>query len=291
MSILQFLQAQNTKIQRQVNDTTFADILYPSIVPVDTSGNEYASSVTFLSSEAAGGAEFINLNADDVPKVETALKPKIMPVYDAGIGYGFGHGEVQQAQAIGYDLKADRAIAARRAFMEKVESVVFAGDGARGMVGFAGISGTYAKTGTAISKWVLGTTTAQAIYANLLTLLNLTGNGNKPSADTILLEANQYVIAASTFFPNGVVTALDMLKQIVPNLEVHGIAGLVNGSSKELYIAYRRSPEVIALEMPMAHKFLPVWQSGPLRFEVPGIFRVAGLNFKRKQDIAFLKAS
>ena len=291
MTIAAFLQAQNTKIQNQVNDTVFKDIIYPTVVPVDTTGGEFVSSVTFLSSEGAGKAEYVNLNADDIPKVDSTIGERVMPVYDTGLGYGFGLGELQQAQALKVDLKADRALLARRGAEEKLEDIVFAGDSARGMVGFRGITNTQAKTGTAIGAWVLNTTTAATIFNNLLNLMDLTGQ-NRASADTILLDRAQYLIALATFFPNSSKTALDVLKEQFSGLEVYGVSNLKSiAGSKELYIAYRRSPEVLSLELPMPHKFLPLWQAGPTRWDVPGIMRTAGLNFKRKQDIAFVKAS
>jgi hypothetical protein len=46
-------------------------------------------------------------------------------------------------------------------------------------------------------------------------------------------------------------------------------------------IAYRRDPQVIKMHIPMTHRFLPVWQTGPLVFDVPGIFRLAGLEVRR----------
>lgn len=31
----------------------------------------------------------------------------------------------------------------------------------------------------------------------------------------------------------------------------------------------------------MPHRFLPVWQTGPMWFDVPGIFRFGGLEIRR----------
>jgi hypothetical protein len=46
-------------------------------------------------------------------------------------------------------------------------------------------------------------------------------------------------------------------------------------------IAYRKDPEIIKIHVPMPHRFLPVWQRGPLVYDVPGIFRTGGLEIRR----------
>ena len=45
-------------------------------------------------------------------------------------------------------------------------------------------------------------------------------------------------------------------------------------------IAYRRDPDVLKLHMPMPLRFLPPWQAGPMRWIVPAIFRLGGLEIR-----------
>lgn len=283
-----FLQSQTTIIQREVNLAPDYGILYPQFVPV-VGGNPWANSVTFLSTKKFGEADYINGNADDVPMADATLQASVKQVYMGGIGYGYGLAEINEARQGGVNLTAEKALAARRAYQLKVEDIVFNGDSTRGFTGLKGISSSVAHAGTAITAWTTSTT-AQVIANDLVTLMKLTGPGNAPTADTLVIDDSQYDIADTTFFSNGSMTALDYLKRKYPGLRIAGISNLKNGSSKSLYIAYRRSPDVIALQLPMAHRFLPVYQAGPLRWEVPGIFRVGGLNFRSKQDIAFVTA-
>lgn len=284
-----FLQSQTTIIQREVNLAPNYGILYPQFVPV-VGGNPWANSVTFLSTKKFGEAGYINGNADDVPMADATLQASVSQVYMGGIGYGYGLAEINEARQGGVNLGVEKALAARRAYQLKIEDIVFNGDSTRGFTGLKGLSGTTATTGTAITKWTTSTT-AQDIANDLVTLMKLTGPGNAPTADTLVMEDGQYDIADTTFFSNGSMTAIDYIKRKYPGLRVAGISGLKNGSSKEMYIAYRRSPDVLALRLPMAHRFLPVYKAGPLRWEVPGIFRVGGMNFRSKQDIAFVTAS
>ena len=53
-------------------------------------------------------------------------------------------------------------------------------------------------------------------------------------------------------------------------------------------VAYRRDPQVLKMWIPMPHHFLPVWQRGPLVFDVPGIFRLGGVEIRLPAAMRYL---
>ena len=53
-------------------------------------------------------------------------------------------------------------------------------------------------------------------------------------------------------------------------------------------VAYRKDPEVLKLHMPMPHRFLPAWQSGPLRWDIPGVMRLGGLDVRLPKEVVYL---
>jgi hypothetical protein len=53
-------------------------------------------------------------------------------------------------------------------------------------------------------------------------------------------------------------------------------------------VAYRRDPSVVKMYMPMPFRFLPVWQTGPIIFEVPGIFRLGGVDVRRPKAMRYV---
>jgi hypothetical protein len=59
----------------------------------------------------------------------------------------------------------------------------------------------------------------------------------------------------------------------------------VSGATR--MIAYRRSPEVLKLHIPMPHRFMPVWQRGPLRWEIPGVMRFGGLDIRLPSEVSY----
>ena len=53
-------------------------------------------------------------------------------------------------------------------------------------------------------------------------------------------------------------------------------------------IAYRRDPRVLKLHIPMVHRFLPVWQTGPITFAIPGIFRTGAVEIRRPGAMVYV---
>ena len=117
-----------------------------------------------------------------------------------------------------------------------------------------------------------------------------TGSLTVEMADTVLLPVQALTILSTKRIPD---TDRSVLEYLIRNnvftqitgrpLTIRALRGLEtagqNGSGR--MIVYRRDPQVLKMHIPMTHRFLPVWQTGPLVFDVPGIFRLAGLEVRR----------
>ena len=53
-------------------------------------------------------------------------------------------------------------------------------------------------------------------------------------------------------------------------------------------LAYSNREDVVKLHLPMPHRFLPVYVDGPTSFEIPGIFRTAGVEVLRTGAFRYL---
>jgi hypothetical protein len=42
------------------------------------------------------------------------------------------------------------------------------------------------------------------------------------------------------------------------------------------------------MHLPMPFRFLSAWQTGPIKFDVPGIFRVGGVDVRRAKSMRYL---
>lgn len=292
-----FVIAQASIIEPGVYRTVYPDIQYHDLIPVDTSGSEFATSVTYFSSDQYGKADWINGNADDIPRAGTTRSKFETPVYTAGIGYGYGWEEIGRAQMLGINLPNEDAMAARRASEELVDRVALQGDSSKGFTGLFNASGV---TPVAAPTGAWGTATPDQIAADMnAALLNVFNGTNTTSvADTMLLPWSKFLLVSTKkmsdnsdltilqwFLANNVFTALTGRP-----LTVRGLRGLDNAGAGGVarLIAYRKDPTVLKLHMPMPHRFLPVYQSGPLRWDVPGVMRLGGLDVRLPKEVVYM---
>lgn len=292
-----FVVAQTSIIEPGVYRTVYPDIQYRDLVPVDTSGSEFATSVTYYSADQYGKADWINGNADDIPKAGTTRARHETPVHTAGIGYGYGWEEIGRAQMLGINLQAEDAMAARRASEELVDRVALQGDAAKGFTGLFNAAGV---TPVAAPNGDWSNATPEEVVADLnASLLNVFNATNTTAiADTILLPWSKFFLISTRkmsdnsdmtilqwFLANNVYTASLGRPITVRGLRLLDAAG--QGGTSRL-VAYRNDAQVLKLHYPMPHRFLPVYQSGPLRWDIPGVMRLGGLDVRLPKQVVYL---
>lgn len=287
---LGFVTSQTSYIERQVNETVYPDIQYPQLVPVDTSANPWAKTVTYYSADKYGKADWINGNADDIPMAGTEMARNETAVYTAGIGYGYGLEEISQAQMLGLNLPAQDALAARRAYEEMVDRVAIYGDTSKGFYGL--INAPSVTAGTAVTgNWETATPAQILADINSELIGQYNATLNTAMADTLLLPYGRWLLlttrmvsdlATETLFSwitrNNAYTAATgqpLTIRAIRGLDTAGAGGTAR------MVAYRRDPSVVKIHIPMPHRFLPVYQAGPIRWEVPGIFRLGGVDVRQ----------
>lgn len=301
---LQFLVRQGTLIEPTVYNMQYRDIQYPGLVPVDTSAPEWIQTVTYYSQDAVGRANWFAGMGQDIPHVGLSREKFESGVYMAAIGYDYSLEELGTAQLLGMNLTADKAAMARRAYEEFMDNIAFVGDGRKGMKGL--INATTPTSTSAPADGAGGSRTfASKTPDQILRDVNviLTGIGtdtlNTELADTILwpydvmldistrrIDAVNQTTILTWLEDNNIYT-----KQTGQRLTMRSLVGVLDtagtGGTKRM-VAYRRSPEVLKMHIPMPFRFLPAWQSGPITFEVPGIFRVGGVDIRRPKAVRYL---
>ncbi|TPL06678.1 major capsid family protein [Mesorhizobium sp. B2-4-11] len=301
---MSFLIRQASLIEPTVYAIRYQDIQYPSLVPVDTSAPEWIQSVTYFSMDAVGQAQWFNGNAHDVPKVEMTREKFETTVSMAAIGYGYNLEELGTAQLLGMNLSADKASAARRVAEEKIENVAFIGDTGKGFTGLVNSSTPTATTAPADGTGS-ATTFASKTPDQILRDINgqltgiFTGTLGAEIADTLLLPYSVLLDLSTRRID--AVNQTTILEWIERNniytrttggqLLIRGVFGFLDtagASGTKRMVAYRRSPEVLKFHMPMPFRFLPAWQTGPIKFDVPGIFRLGGVDIRRPKAIRYL---
>ena len=90
---LGFLISQVSHVEAQVVKVLYPDIQYPQLIPVDTSANEWAKSVTWFSMDKVGRAQWFNHLANDMPLADTQRNRFEQGIEMAGIGFGLACGK------------------------------------------------------------------------------------------------------------------------------------------------------------------------------------------------------
>jgi hypothetical protein len=301
---LGFLISQTSLIEPTVYQIRYQDIQYSQLIPVDTSAPEWIGSITYFSVDAVGQAQWFGGKAQDVPNIELGREKFETSVSMAAIGYSYDLEELGRAQQLGMNLTADKAAAARRVAEEKIDIVAFQGDAGKGYTGLVN-----SPTPTAATAPADGTGSATTFVAKtpdqVLRDVNgqltgiFTGSLGAEMADTILLPYSVLLDLSTRRIDD--LAQITILEWIEKNniytrstgepLTIRGVFGYLDaagaGGTKRM-VAYRRSPDVLKMHIPMPFRFLPPWQKGPFQFDVPGIFRLGGVDIKRPKSVRYL---
>lgn len=295
-SAMAFVLSQNTHIEAGVYAKKYPDIQYPGLIPVDTTAHPFAKTVTYFSSDKFGDAKWINGNADDIPIAGTTREKFETSVHTAGIGYAWGWEEVGQAQQLGINLQADDANAARRAYEEMVDGVALFGDTEKGFGGGLFNSSAITPANVAYGTWA--TASADNILADINNALTavFTGTNTTAVADTLILPWSKYLIISTKRVADTSETVLSFILRTNVYTALTGQQLMIRGSrlldtagasSTARMVAYLRDPDVLKLHIPMPLRFLGVYQDGPLRWVVPGVFRMGGLDIRQPKAVVY----
>lgn len=304
---LGFLISQTVSIEAAAYEIQYPDIQYPALIPVDTSANDWATGVMFFSMDKVGQADWFSHLAKDIPLADVDRQQFEHPIHMAAIGYRYTIQELGQAQMIpGTNLTSDRAAAALRAYEEFMDGLAMRGvppsgisKGMTGLINDPNVTaGNVANDGAGSStEWA--DKTPDQILRDINALLTgvYTASLTVEMADTLLLPVDRFTYLADT--PRSSTSDMTILEYLRRNntytaitgapLTIRAVRGLevAGAGATARMIAYRRDPQVVKLHLPMPHRFLPVYQNGPLVYDVPGIFRTGGVEIRRPKAFRY----
>ena len=292
---LAFVRRQLALIEPEVYKTRYPDVQYSQLIPVDTSGIEWARTVQYYSSDQYGTAGWINGNSDDIPTADVSRAEHQTSVHMAGVGYVYGWAEVEQARALGIALEAEKADSARRAYEEFVDKVALRGDVTKsfnGLLNYPGVTAAAATTG----GWATASPDAILADVNEALLGVSTDTLYVGMADTVLLPHDKLNILATKRIGDNM-TILSFLRQYNTfsamsgqPLTIRAVRGLetAGAGNTSRMVAYRRNPEVLKMHVPMPFRFLPAQPTGAMNFVVPGVFRLGGLDIRRPKEVRYV---
>ncbi len=293
---LGFLVQQTSYIESEVYRIQYPDIIYPQLIPIDESAGEWTKSITFFSLDKVGEAAWFSGMATDMRIADVNRARHEQGVEMAGIGYRYTLEELGQAMMVpGLNLTNERAESARRAYEEFMDKLVRFGDTSKSLTGLFNNANVtrvdIIADGTGSSpNW--SAKSADQIIRDVQSALTGVYDGSLTveMPDTILLPIAAMEILSITRIPNTPITALAYLAAnnlytftTGQPLMIRGVLDLNTAGKGGVgrMVTYRRDPRVLKLHLPMRHRFLPVWQTGPITFDIPGIFRTGSVEIRR----------
>lgn len=307
---LAFVTGQAYQINQRVYETRYPDYDFGRLIYVDTSAPEWSPGIMTYTSDVSGAANWQSGYAKDVPLADVSQAMQTKSFHLAAIGYQWNIEEVNTTMAFpGANLPDRRARAARLAYMKFMYDLTIQGSpekGLGGLINYSGVTTTTAPndgTGGA-TLWVDQNGVGQKTPAQIIRDINIGLMGvyrdtnDIELADTILLphEALTY-IAQTPYSATTMETILDFVarnniytRTTGRELTIRALSALsaqASGNTGRM-VAYKNDPEYVKLHLPMPHRFLPVYQDGPLNFAVPGIFRTGGVELLTTKGMRYV---
>lgn len=285
-----FLQRQLDYIKQQTYDIKYAELKARKLIPVSSEADPGAERIFYRQYDQTGLAKIIANYADDLPSSDVIGKEFFATVKTLGSSYRYNFQEMRAAVYGNVPLEQRRANAARRAIAQKENTLALQGDANAGLVGLFTApnvtSVTIPATGTgSVTQWSAKTPDQILFDMNLVANTVVSTSLGVENPDTMLLPLSQFNYVASTarsdfsdktilnyFLENN-----PYIKQVewVNELSTAGSSGSGSAPYARMY-AYRRSPEVLTLEIPSDFEQLEL-EIRNLVYKVPCVERFGGV--------------
>lgn len=308
---LAFVVGQAMRVNQRVYEARYPDWDFGRLIYVDTTGPEWSPGILTYTSDQTGRAQWQSGYAKDVPLADVNQDMQTKTFHLAAIGYQWNLEEVNTTMGFpGASLPDRRARAARLAYMKFMFDLTLRGSpekGVGGLINYSGVGAINAPNdGTDGARfWVDANGVGQKTPAQIIRDINLALQGvanatfEMEMADTLLLPVEAYnYIAGTPFGPTTMETILSFIQrtniytqQTGRPLTIRTVRELstgATGGATGRMVAYKNDADYAKLHLPMPHRFLPVWQDGPMNFAVPGIFRTGGVELLTTTAIRYL---
>lgn len=282
-----FFERQLEFVKSRTYDIKYAELRAVQLIPVSTEAGSGSETITYYTYDQTGLAKLIASYADDLPRSDITGKRNVSNVHSIGNSYGYSVQEIRAAMQAGLPLQQRKAIAARRAHDQQINTIAFFGNAAAGLPGFlnnANVSRSIIANDGAGAATTFVSKTADQIIRDLNLIANaiatLTLDVEQP--DTMLLPLAQHSYIMST--PRSTTTDTSIMKWFLANqLFIKNIervneckaAGTLGGTL-DVCVAYKKDEEHLTLELPQPFEQFPE-QPRNLEFIVPCHSRIGGV--------------
>lgn len=304
---LSFLFSELTYVEQEVKAQPYPDIKYPTILPVDTSAPDWASSIAFKTLDFRGEMKRHSNKAGDIPLVEIASAKGSVTVHPYTLGYIYSEEDIQSAmfasqnsRAAGISILAEQAKGTRRIVEMDLDRIFMSGDGDLASLGIGEglINDSSVPTDTTGSflpdstdktiQEILDGNDVDVAANELLQLftrarerVRVTQTNTVFRPTHILLPPEQLGQMETYRIPNTAETLIGYLERTVRVKfeEILNLEGAGAGGTDRMMV-YTRDPEYVKAHMPKPFNLANPVQLNGFNFEVDGMVRIAGTELR-----------
>jgi len=270
-------------------DRKYPEFKATRLIPVSTEAGPGAEVITYESFDKVGIMKIIANYADDLPRSDIKGSEFSSPVRSLGGSYGYSVQEIRAAQLAGKPLVQRKADASRKANEQAVDNIAWKGDvnsGLRGILDNQNVSTGVVTVGATSGNLTWATKTNTEIVFDMFEIvdgiLNTTLGVENP--DMLLLPLAQFSLISSKRMEAGTDTTVkEFFERNRPGITIDWVNVMkdvtpspATGGTKDVMVAYKRSPDNLTLEIPQPYEQFPV-QERNLEFVVPTHSRIGGV--------------
>jgi hypothetical protein len=300
-----FVEREITQIRAKVFNVVYAALLAQNLMPFANDISPDVKQYVYYVLDHVGQAKIIADGSDDIPRVDVSKTERYGVLKTVGASYGWELFEMRLAARLQIPLSEMRVQAARETIAREIDSILSTGatDTQAGGVAGSGLLGLLNNTdifglGTvALSKWVMGTTTAATMIANINKAVQTIVVASNQSfiPDTLVLPTSMYTILAETPYGTdaATVTALQWLVKNGPwikRVEMWYRGNAAGASGADRGLVYKLDPTVLEGVLPLPFEQLPPQARGT-EMVVPCVSRVGGVKVYQPQACRYIDFS
>lgn len=301
-SALGFLTPAFYNLEAEVYQIKYPSFDYASLIPVVTSGNEWAVGTLFYTSDSTGQAKWQAGGAFDIPYADVNRTQLTAPYHMAAIGYEWNLEEVNRQRMEGIDIGMDKASAARRAAEQFLWTLAMTGNDEKSMTGLlndANVTAADVPANGSLSSTFWYDKTPAQILKDINDAISgvYTGTNETEMANTVLLPTAIRDYLASTQLSSG--SDETILSYLLKNnsytaetdqpltIRANRALATADPGGDGRMVTYRRAPDVVRFHLPMPHRFLPPFQKASMVWEVAGIMRTGGTEIRLPKAVRY----
>lgn len=280
-----FFSRELEHVKAKSYDVLYAELKARSLIPVSREANPGAETIRYEQYDQVGLAKLINSYSDELPRADLKGKEFVSIIKSLGASYGYALQEIRAARMAGKPLEQRRANAAKRAILQKENTLAFLGDSDANLGGLftnANVPAYVLPADGTGSTTTFSTKTADQIIRDLHGIANSIPQATKgvEQPDTLLLPIEQYhLIASKKVGVDSNMTVLKFFMETTPYIKMVGWVNELDGAGAgglDRMWCYKRDPDKVTLEIPQDFEQLDVEQRN-LEFVVPCHSRMGGV--------------